>query len=248
MSAARAAAVGALAAGLALVSGCSVLKGSASLTFRIDSMECSPPKATGSIGTVCSFLAYYGNVGGHSIQVEPGSTRVLDRTGRTFAPVAEAPTGGAFLLKPGLQHFISWSVTLPANAKPSQVTWHGSKVPVQIDSPLDASAVPSVTPSASVPASAPPSVSLAPTSAVPTTTTPPPTTSKPVVKPTKTKPKPTSKRTPTPTRTTVKPTTVPPTTPPPPPPTTTHRPTVRPTTAAPTTNSTNPGGGSGGIG
>jgi hypothetical protein len=244
MSAVRVGAVATLAAGLALASGCSVLKGSAALTFRIDSMECSPPKAAGSIGTVCSFLAYYGNVGGHSIQVEAGTTRVLDRTGRTFAPVAEAQTGDSFLLKPGLQHAISWSVTLPANAKPSRVTWHGSKVPVQFEAAPAASAAPSLTPSASVPASLLPSASLVPTSATPTTTTPPPTTSKPVVKPTTTRPKPTT--TPIPTKPTVKPTAVPPTTPPPP--TTTHRPTVHRTSAAPTTNSTNPGGGSGGIG
>jgi hypothetical protein len=250
MSAVRVGAVATLAAGMALSGGCSVLNGSASLTFRIDSMECSPAKPAGSIGTVCSFLAYYGNVGGHSIQVEPGSTRVLDRAGRTFVPVADAEAAGSFLLKPGLQHPISWSVTLPVNAKPARVTWHGSRVPVQIDLALNASAVPSVPPSASVPPSLLPSASLVPTSAAPTTTRP--TTSKPVVTPTKTKAKtkakptqkPTPKRTPTPARTT----TVPPTTPPPPAPTTTRPPTVHRTSAAPTTNSTNPGGGSGGIG
>lgn len=236
---------------MVLVSGCAALRGTASLTFRVDSMECGPAKAAGSIGTVCSFFAYYGNVGGHSIQVQPNTTMVLDRTGRTFAPVAEAQTGASFLLKPGLQHQIAWSVTLPANTKPAKVTWHGSKVPVEFDS---SSPTASAQPSASAgPASVAPSASasasaVVPTSAVPQTT-PPPTTTKPVVKPTKTKPKVTVKPTvPKPTRTTVKPTTVPPTTPRPPVTTTTHRP-VHTHTAPPTVgNSTNPGGGSGSIG
>jgi hypothetical protein len=249
MSTARKAA--ALAFGGMLASGCGLVSGlhQATLTFRIDTMQCTPANAA---GTVCSFFAYYGNVGSHSIQVEPSTTRVIDRTGRTFAPVAEPQTGDAFLLKPGLQHAISWSVTLPSNAKPSRVTWHGSKVSVQFDnSGISSAPAPSAVPSASVQPSASasvPATSLAPTTGAPTTT-PAPTTTKATVKPTKTKPsiKPTTVKPTTVKATTVKPTTVPPTTPPPPTRTTT-RPPVHHTTPAPTTNSTNPGGGSGGIG
>ena len=250
MSTARKAAALALAG--ALASGCGLVSNlhQATLTFRIDTMQCQPATAT---GTLCSFFAYYGNVSSHAIQVEPSTTLVIDRTGRTFSPVAEPKTGDAFLLKPGVQHAISWSVKLPSNARPATVAWHGSKVSVQLDPgtgtpPPVASAVPSA--SASVPPSASasvPATSPVPTTAVPTTT-PAPTTTKATVKPTKTKPtvKPTTVK-PTVKPTTAKPTTVPPTTPPPPV-HTTARPPVHHTTPAPTTNSTNPGGGSGGIG
>jgi hypothetical protein len=246
----------ALGLGGLLASGCGLVNGlhQATLTFRIDTMQCEPSTAT---ATICSFFAYYGNVSSHAIQVEPSTTLVIDRTGRTFSPVAEPQTGDAFLLKPGLQHAISWSVKLPSNAKPATVTWHGSKASVQLEPstgtpPPVPSAVPSASASASVPASVPPSASAsvpatspAPTTGVPPTT-PAPTTTKATVKPTKTKTKPTVKPT-TAKPTTAKPTTVPPTTPPPPVHTTT-RPPVHHTTPAPTTNSTNPGGGSGGIG
>ncbi len=243
MSARRRSAVSLTVGGL-LASGCSLQLHPASLTFRIDAMECSPAATS----TVCSFFAYYGNVGGHPVQVEPSTTRVVDRTGQSFAPVAEAETGGSFLLKPGQQQQISWSVTLPTKLRPAKVTWHGSKAPVflNVGPVASASPLPSVLPSASIGPSLTPSLTPSPTPGPPSvtplpTTTAPPTTTKPVVKPTTTKPKPPV------TTTTVKPTTIPPTTPPPPPPTTTHPPTHR-TSAPPTTNSTNPGGGSGGIG
>jgi hypothetical protein len=235
-----------------LAGGCGLVDSlhQATLTFRIDSMQCEPATAT---GTICSFFAYYGNVSSHSIQVEPSSTLVIDRTGRTFSPVAEPQTGDAFLLKPGVQHAINWSVKLPSNAKPATVTWHGSKASVQLDPSTGTPppAVPSASASASVPPSASasvPATSPAPSTGAPTTT-PAPTTTKATVKPTTTKVtvKPTKAKPTTAKPTTAKPTTVPPTTPPPPV-RTTARPPVHHTTPAPTTNSTNPGGGSGGIG
>lgn len=247
-----------------LVSGCGVLGRlhPATLTFRVDHMTCAPSAVAGTIGTVCSFSAYYGNVSSHPVQVDPGTTTVLDRTGRHFAPVADASTKSAYLLAPGHQQPVSWSVTMPVNAKPAKVQWHGSNVSVLLDVSSGApqpSSVPSAVPSASPSASASAAVSApvattpapttpAPTTAVPTTPAPTstvavkPTTTKAKPKPTKAKPKPT-----TPKATTPPPTTPPPVTPPPPV-TTTHRAPVVHHTAPPTTNSTNPGGGSGGIG
>lgn len=227
-----------------LTSGCVALGKQAPLTFSIDDMECAPATSAGTLGNLCSFLAYYGNVGAQPVQVEPGTTTVIDKSGRAYTPVAEGKDSAAFLLRPGRQQGITWSVTLPVNAKPAQVQWHGSKAAVQLQ-------VPSAQPSASVApsASAVPSGSAAPSSAAPSPT---PTTTKPAPKPTTHKPQPTHKATPT---KTVKPTTAPPTTTPPPqttPPVTitTRRPPVHHTTRppAPTTNPTNPGGGSGGIG
>ena len=241
-----------VAAVAALSGGCAALdqfQHATTLTFRVDTLECSPAKVS---GTVCQFSAYYGNVSKKSIQVDPASTKVVDRKGNVLQPVAAAGAGDSFLLKPGLQQPISWSVTLPAAATPAKVTWHGSSVPVLIDVAPAPSAsapasvapsttpVPSVSPSAPVVTTAPPTTTSAPTTTKPTTTRP--TTTKP--KPTTTKPKPTTKPT-----TTQPTTTRPPVTTPPPPTHTTTRPPVthRPTTP-PTTNPTNPGGGSGGIG
>ena len=237
-----------VAAVAALSGGCAALdrfQHATTLTFRVDTMECGPSKQT---STVCQFFAYYGNVSKKPVQVDPASTKVVDRKGNVLQPVVDQGSGDAFLLKPGGQHAVSWSVTLPATAKPAKVTWHGTSVPVLLDvAPLpsaaaSASATPSPVPSTSPVPSATPSAaspSAAPsTPAVLTTTTTKPTT-KP--KPTTTKPKPKP--------TTAKPTTkAPTTTPPPPPRTTTAPPVVHHTTAPPTTNPTNPGGGSGGIG
>ena len=52
---------------------------------------------------MCSFLAFYGNISKHSIQVEPSTTMVLDKAGKTFLPTADPSGTGTFLLKPGQQ-------------------------------------------------------------------------------------------------------------------------------------------------
>lgn len=231
-----------------LTSGCAALGKQAPLTFSIDDMRCAPAKATGTLGNVCSFLAYYGNVGGQPVQVQPGTTTVLDRSGRSYTPVAEGKDNAAFLLRPGRQQGITWSVTLPVNASPAEVQWHGSKAAVQLQVPP--SPVPSLQSSAQPSASAVPGASAVPSSVAPTTASPSPTPTAtkttPAVKPTTHKPTPTThKPSPTaPTTTTPPPPTTPPVT------ITTHRPPVHHTTRppAPTTNPTNPGGGSGGIG
>lgn len=244
-----------VAAVAALSGGCAALdrfQHATTLTFRVDTMECGPGKAT---STVCQFFAYYGNVSKKPIQVDPASTKVVDRKGNILQPVVEQGSGDAFLLKPGLQHAISWSVTLPATAKPAKVTWHGTSVPVLLDvAPLpsasaSASAAPSAVPSTTPVPSATPSVAASSSPAVPTTTVVPTTTKRTTTKPTTTKAKPTTtKPKPSPQPTTTRPTTRPPVTTPPPPTHTTTRPPVTHHTTPPTTNPTNPGGGSGGIG
>jgi hypothetical protein len=240
-----------VAAVAALSGGCAALdqfQHATTLTFRVDTLECGPAKAT---STVCQFFAYYGNVSKKPIQVDPASTKVVDRKGNILQPVAEQGAGDSFLLKPGLQHAISWSVTLPATAKPAKVTWHGTSVPVLLDvAPLPSASAPASAPASAVPSTTPvPSVTpSAPASTAAPTTTVPPTT-----KATTTKPKPTTTK-PKPTTTKPKPTSVPPTTTRPPvttPPPPTHHTTQPPTThhtTPPTTNPSNPGGGSGGIG
>jgi hypothetical protein len=243
-----------VAAVAALSGGCAAFdqfQHTTTLTFRVDTLECGPPTAT---SIVCQFFAYYGNVSKKPIQIDPTSTKVVDRKGNVVKPVAGPGAGDSFLLKPGLQHAVSWSVTLPATAKPARVTWHGTSVPVLLDvAPTPsasaaasgpASAVPSTTPVPSLTPSAAATTSAATTPVAPTTTKA--TTTKP--KPTTTKPKPTTKPT-TAKPTTASPTTTrPPVTTPPPPTHTTTRPPVIHHTTPPTTNPTNPGGGSGGIG
>ena len=250
---------GALTVSVLLASGCGLIQHSAALTFQVGNVECSPAKAANALGQVCSFLAFYGNISKHSIQVEPASTTVLDKTGKTFSPTADTKSAATFLLKPGQQQQVSWSVTLPGNARPTKVQWHGSAVDVQFQVPgligPSASAEASVAASAQPTSAAPstpapvPSTTPAPTSAASTPTVAPTTTKAPA-KPTKTK------ASAKPTKTTVAPTTTPPHTTPPPttPPPTRIRHTTPPVqhTVAPTTtpagNSTNPGGGIGTIG
>ncbi|BEP13041.1 hypothetical protein acdb102_13520 [Acidothermaceae bacterium B102] len=250
------------AATAVLASGCGLVQHSAALTFQVGNVECAPAKAANALGQVCSFLAFYGNISKHPIQVEPATTMVLDKTGKTFSPVPDTKTVGSFLLKPGQQQQVSWSVTLPGNTTPSKVQWHGSAVDVQFEVPGainpsspgdEPSASASVAPSSSVAPTTPAPTTGAPTTTPPPTTTPAATTTKATVKPTKTTVKPT-KTTVKPTKTTAAPTTTPP------PPTTTPPPThvrhttppVQHTTVPPTTpdtgGSTNPGGGSGHIG
>ena len=253
---------GALTVSVVLASGCGLLQHSAALTFQVGNVECAPAKTANPLGQVCSFLAFYGNISKHPIQVEPATTMVLDKTGKTFLPTADKATD-TFLLKPGQQQQVSWSVALPSNTRPTKVRWHGSAVDVQFqvpgaigpsDSAAPSSAVhASAEPSAAASSSPAPSTAVAPTTPVPTssvpTTTKAASTTKPSVKPTKTRPKPSKTPiapTTTPVRTTVAPTTTPPathtrrTTPP------VHHTTPPPTT--PPANSTNPGGGIGHIG
>jgi hypothetical protein len=253
----RARTAGALTASVVLASGCGLLQHSASLTFQVGNVECSPAKSANALGQVCSFLAFYGNISKHPIQVEPATTTVLDKTGKSFLPTADN-AAGTFLLKPGQQQQVSWSVALPQNTRPTKVQWHGSAVDVQFQVPgavgPSGSAAPSAPASAQPSAVAPsttPSTAVAPTTPVPTSaapTTTTPTTTKPVVKPSKTTTKPT--KTPAaPTTTPVRTTTPAPTTTPPPRTHHTTPPPVHHTTPAPTTaNSTNPGGGIGHIG
>ena len=254
----------ALTVSVVLASGCGLLQHSAALTFQVGNVECAPAKTANPLGQVCSFLAFYGNISKHTIQVEPATTMVLDKTGKTFLPTADN-AAGTFVLKPGQQQQVSWSVALPSNTRPTKVRWHGSAVDVQFQVPgaigPSASAAPSSGVQPSVEASAPAPSSPAPSTAV-APTTPVPTSSvhhrRPRRRPSRPRRRPSRARTPKPSKTPVAPTTTPvqtttrpPTTPPPATHTRHTTPPVRHTTPPATTppaNSTNPGGGIGHIG
>lgn len=90
------------------------------IALTVDHLNC----ADGANGTQsCSFRVGYGNESSAPVVVDALTTVVVDADRRTFSPQTYETDSDTLVVNPGLQDYVEWSVTTPANTLLTQVRW-----------------------------------------------------------------------------------------------------------------------------